>query len=347
MEFRQLGRSGFKVPILTFGTATFGGTGMLKAWGETNLQEASRLIDICLDRGAMMFDSANTYSDGAAEEILGAALSGRRNEALISTKVGFPKGATPNDVGSSRHFLIKAVEGSLRRLKTDHIDLLHLHAYDAITPAEEIMSTLDVLVRDGKIRYTGVSNHSGWHLMKALAVADRYGYPRHVSNQSYYSLIGRDFEWDGMPLGLDQGVGTMVWSALGWGRLTGKLGRNKPLPPVSRLHDETQAIGPQVPDEYLYTVLDALDVVARETGRSVPQIALNWLLGRPTVSTVLIGARNETQLVENLAAIEWSLSAEHSTLLDKASAIKPPYPYWHQKYIGDRNPFLANPQVGW
>src|SRR5215831_18238907 len=286
MEYRQLGRSGFNVPVLTLGTGTFGGKGRLAAWGTTDVDEARRLIDVCLEHGLTMFDSADIYSDGAAEEVLGAAIKGRRDQVLISTKATFRSGESPNEVGSSRFHLTRAVEGSLRRLGTDHIDLFQLHGYDAKTPPEEVLSTLDVLIRSGKIGYIGVSNFSGWHLMKALAVADRYGLPRYVANQTYYSLIGRDYEWELMPLGLDQGVGAVVWSPLGWGRLTGKIRRGQPLPDVSRLHS-TSDFGPPVADEHVWRVVDALDAVAKETGKTVPQIALNWLLQRPTVSTVI------------------------------------------------------------
>jgi aryl-alcohol dehydrogenase-like predicted oxidoreductase len=338
MEYRHLGASGFKVPVLSFGTGTFGGKGELfQAWGETDIAEARKLVDICLDAGVTMFDSADIYSSGASESILGEALKGRRDKTLISTKATFRFDNDPNSVGSSRHHLIKAVDAALKRLQTDYIDLFQLHGFDAKTPVQEVLSTLDDLVRAGKIRYTGVSNFSGWHLMKSLDVADRYGYPRYVANQTYYSLIGRDYEWELMPLGLDQGVGAVVWSPLGWGRLTGKIRRNQPLPAVSRLH-KTADIGPPVPDEYLYRVIDALDEVAAETGKTIPQIALNWLLQRPTVSTVLIGARNEEQLRQNLDAVGWNLTREQVAKLDEASNVRPVYPYWHQEGFAERNP---------
>jgi len=338
MEYRQLGRSGFHVPVLSFGTGTFGGKGGLAGWGSSDAAEATRLVDVCLEHGLTMFDSADVYSGGAAEEVLGAAIKGRRDKVLISTKATFRSGAGPNDVGSSRFHLTRAVETALKRLGTDHIDLFQLHGYDAKTPPEEVLSTFDALIRAGKIGYIGVSNFSGWHLMKALATADRYGLPRFVANQTYYSLIGRDYEWELMPLGLDQGVGAVVWSPLGWGRLTGKIRRAAPLPDVSRLHT-TADFGPPVPDARVYTVVDALDQVAKETGKTVPQIALNWLLQRPTVSTVVIGARNEKQLTDNLGAIGWNLTPEQVKLLDKASATTPAYPYWHQKQFKERNPF--------
>ena len=342
MEYRLLGGSGFSVPVLTFGTGTFGGTNeFFKAWGSSDVKEASRLVDICLDVGLTMFDSADVYSDGAAEEILGAAIKGRRDQVLISTKATFKSGPGPNDVGSSRFHLIRAVEGSLRRLGTDYIDLFQLHSFDAMTPVEETLSTLNDLVCAGKIRYIGCSNFSGWHLMKSLAVSEKYGWPRYVANQAYYSMIGRDYEWELMPLGLDQKVGAVVWSPLGWGRLTGKIRRGQPLPEGSRLQSGVvRDMGPQVSDEHLYRVVDALDEVAKETGKTVPQIALNWLLQRPTVSTLVIGARNEEQLRQNLGAVGWSLAPEQIRKLDAASAVPMTYPYWHQKGFA-RNPFPA------
>ncbi len=338
MEHRFLGASGFKVPVLSFGTGTFGGKGeFFEAWGATDVAEARRLVDICLEAGVSMFDSADIYSGGASESVLGEALKGRRDKAIISTKATFRFDDGPNSVGSSRIHLTRAVDAALKRLQTDYIDLFQLHGFDARTPAEEVLSTLDELVRAGKILYTGVSNFSGWHLMKSLAVADRYGYPRYVANQTYYSLIGRDYEWELMPLGLDQGVGAVVWSPLGWGRLTGKLKRAQPLPQTSRLH-KTADQGPPVPDEYLYRVLDAIDEIAQETGKTVPQIALNWLLQRPTVATVLIGARDEAQLRQNLGAVGWNLTTEQVAKLDAASKLRPAYPYWHQEGFGERNP---------
>jgi aryl-alcohol dehydrogenase-like predicted oxidoreductase len=338
MEYRLLGRSGFSVPVLTFGTGTFGGKGdFFKAWGDTDALGAQRLVDICLDAGLTMFDSADVYSAGAAEEVLGAAIQGRRNRVLISTKYTFRHDDGPNDLGSSRFAITRATEAALKRLGTDHIDLVQLHGFDAMTPHEEVLSTFDALIRAGKIGYIGVSNFSGWHLMKSLSVSDRYGWPRYVAHQAYYSLIGRDYESELMPLGVSEGVGCVVWSPLGWGRLTGKLRRGAPLPKVSRLH-ETAGAGPQVEDDYLYQVVDALDEVAAQTGKSVPQIALNWLLQRPTVATVVIGARNEEQLRANLGAVGWSLTPEQVAKLDKASARPLAYPYWHQAQFRVRNP---------
>lgn len=341
MEYRRLGRSGFKVPVLSFGTGTFGGGNeFFKAWGQTDVAEASRLIDICLEAGLTMFDSADIYSSGLAEEILGQAIKGRRDKVLISTKGTFRHGQGPNDVGSSRFHIVNAVHDSLKRLGTDYIDLYQLHAFDALTPVEEVLRTLDDLVQAGKIRYIGCSNFSGWHLMKSLAVSDRYGWNRYVAHQAYYSLIGRDYEWELMPLGLAEGVGAVVWSPLGWGRLTGKIRRGQPMPKSSRLQTKAVTdIGPQPTDEYLYQVVDALDEVAKETGKTVPQVALNWLLQRPTISTVIIGARNEEQLRQNLDAVGWNLTPEQVAKLDQASATPMSYPYWHQSDFTERNPF--------
>jgi aryl-alcohol dehydrogenase-like predicted oxidoreductase len=328
MEFRNLGGSGLKVPVLSFGTGTFGGQGPLfSAWGNSGVEEARRLIDICIEAGANLFDSADVYSNGIAEEILAAAIKGRRNDVLISTKTSLPMGDGPGDAGSSRQRLLRAVEASLKRLGTDHIDLLQLHAFDAHTPIDEVLYTLDLLVRDGKVCYIGASNFSGWHLMKSLAIAERHGWPRHIVHQVYYSLVGRDYEWELMPLGLDQGVGALVWSPLGWGRLTGKIRRGQPLPEGSRLHD-TVRWGPPVEEERLYRIVDAVDAVATETGKSVPQIAIAWLLSRPTVSSVIIGARNEAQLRDNLGAVGWSLSQAQIQRLDAASDMMPAYPYY-------------------
>jgi aryl-alcohol dehydrogenase-like predicted oxidoreductase len=341
MEFRYLGNSGFRVPVLSFGTGTFGGEGeFFKAWGATDVAEARRLVDICLEAGANMFDSADIYSRGASESILGEALKGRpRDQLIVSTKATFRFGEGENEVGSSRHHLLRSVDASLKRLGTDYIDLFQLHGYDARTPAEEVLSTLDGLVRAGKIRYLGVSNFSGWHLMKGLAVSERHGWSRYVAHQAYYSLIGRDYEWELMPLGLEQGVGAVVWSPLGWGRLTGKIRRGQPLPAGSRLNSKVAADGgPQVEDEYLYGVVDALDAVAAETGRTVPQVALNWVLQRPTVSSVIVGARNEQQLRQNLGAVGWNLTTDQVARLDAASERPKPYPYWHQASFKYRNP---------
>jgi aryl-alcohol dehydrogenase-like predicted oxidoreductase len=339
MEYRILGKSGLKVSALSFGAGTFGGTTeFFKAWGDTNVDEAKRIVDVCLDAGVNLFDTADIYSDGASEEVLGKAIEGKRDKLLISTKSTFRMGKDdPNDVGSSRFHIIRSIEGSLKRLNTDYVDIYHMHGFDAVTPLEETMEALDTLVRSGKVRYIAASNFSGWHLMKSIAISERYGWARHVAHQVYYSLIGRDYENELLPLGIDQKVGALVWSPLGWGRLTGKVRRGQPLPEVSRLH-KTADFGPQVSSEYLYKVVDALDEVAEETGKSIPQISLNWLLQRPTVSSLIIGARNEEQLKQNLGAVGWNLTAEQVKKLDEASKLPRPYPYWHQEGF-ERNPF--------
>jgi aryl-alcohol dehydrogenase-like predicted oxidoreductase len=339
MEFRQLGHSGLQVPVLSFGAGTFGGgTEFFKAWGASDVAEATRLVDICLDAGVNLFDTADVYSRGLSEEILGKAIAGKRNRLLISTKATFAMGKGPNDVGSSRQHLIQSCEDSLRRLAIDHIDIYHMHAFDALTPIEETLQTLDTLVKSGKVRYIACSNFSGWQLMKSLSISERYGWSRYVGHQVYYSLIGREYEWELMPLALDQKVGALIWSPLGWARLTGKIRRSHPLPEVSRLHQTAEA-GPQVDDEYLYNVVEAIDEVAKETGKTVPQIALNWLLERPTVANVIMGARNEEQLRQNLGAVGWNLTKDQIAKLDAASNTQPIYPYWHQRLtFANRNP---------
>lgn len=331
MEYRRLGASGLRVPALSLGTATFGGAGdFFKAWGSTDVQGASRLIDVCLDHGINMFDSADGYSAGLAEEILGGAIKGKRERVLISTKVTVPTGEGANDFGSSRYHLIKAVDASLKRLGVDHIDLLQMHRPDYNTPVEETLSTLDQLVREGKVRYIGASNFSGWHLMKSVGVSDRYGYARYVAHQVYYSLLNRDYEWELMHFGHDQGVGATVWSPLGWGKLTGRIRRDQPAKPGTRAHD-IAGTGPGFEEERLYRIVDVLDQLAEETGKTVPQIALNWLLRRPTVANVIIGARNEEQLIENAGAVGWALTKEQVASLDAASDQPASYPTWSQR----------------
>jgi aryl-alcohol dehydrogenase-like predicted oxidoreductase len=338
MEYRQLGYSGLKVSSLSFGTGTFGGGNeFFRAWGSTDVAEATKIVDLCLEAGINLFDTADVYSRGLSEEVLGKAIAGKRDQLLISTKATFRFSEGPNDLGSSRLHLIRSCEASLRRLNTDRIDIYHMHGFDAMTPVEETIETLDTLVRTGKVRYIACSNFSGWHLMKSLAISEKYGWARYVAHQVYYSLVGRDYEWELMPLGLDQKVGALVWSPLGWGRLTGKIRRGQPVPEVSRLH-KTAEIGPPVPNEYLYKVVEAMDETARETGKSIPEIALNWLLQRPTVASVIIGARNEEQLKQNLRAADWKLTPEQIKKLDEASAVERPYPYWHQAQFGERNP---------
>lgn len=337
MEYRKLGHSGLKVPVLSFGTGTFGGKGeFFNAWGSSDVAEATRLVDICLEAGVNFFDTADVYSKGVSEEILGKAIKGRRNQVLISSKTTFRMGDGPNDLGSSRFHILQACEDSLRRLGTDYIDIYHMHGFDAQTPIEETVKTLDQLVQSGKVRYLACSNFSGWHLMKSISTAERYGWERYCAHQVYYSLVGRDYEWELMPLGLAEEVAAIVWSPLGWGRLTGKLRRGHPLPKVSRLHSTAEQ-GPPTPDEYLYKVVDALDEVSKETGKTIPQIALNWLLQRPTVANVIIGARNEEQLRQNLGSVGWNLTLEQVAKLDAASEQTPVYPYWHQRQF-ERNP---------
>lgn len=340
MEFRQLGRSGLKVPALCFGTATFGGgDDFFRAWGETDVAEAARLIDLCMEAGVNFFDTADIYSQGLSEQILGEAIKHLPRESLLlSTKASFQFGDGPNSVGSSRSHLTRQVEGSLKRLKTDYIDVYHMHGFDALAPIEETLNTLDQFVREGKVRYIAASNFSGWHLQKSIDISEHYGWARYVAHQVYYSLVGRDYEWELMPQAYTEGLGALIWSPLGWGRLTGKIRRGQPMPEVSRLH-KTGGIGPRVADEYLYKVVDALEAVAAETGKTVPQVALNWLLRKPTVASVIIGARNERQLRDNLAAASFTLTSVQVAKLDEASALPVAYPYWHQRdAFQDRNP---------
>ncbi|WP_044172567.1 aldo/keto reductase [Flectobacillus major] len=340
MEYRQLGASGLNVPVLSFGTATFGGgNDFFKAWGSTQVDEATRLVDICLEAGLNFFDTADVYSQGLSEEILGKALVGKRAQSIISTKATFPFGDGPNNQGSSRHRLITQVEGSLKRLQTDYIDLFHMHGFDGNTPIEETLRALDDLIQSGKIRYIAASNFSGWHLMKSLALSDKYGWNRYVAHQVYYSLANREYEWELMPLGIDQQVGGIIWSPLAAGRLGGKYRRNQPLPQDSRVAQGGSPIPQAVIDnEVFYNIIDTLDEVAEETGKSLAQVAINWLLQRPTVSSIIIGARNEEQLVQNLGAVGWNLSVEQVKKLDQASEIPTIYPYWHQRQNTQLNP---------
>ena len=338
MEYRLLGRSGFKVPALTFGTATFGdGNEFFRAWGATEVAEATRLVDLCLEAGVTMFDTADAYSGGLSEQILGQAIKGRRDKVLISTKSTFKTGDGPNDLGSSRHYLTRSIDASLKRLGTDYVDLWQMHGFDGQTPIEETMRALDDIVRAGKVRYIGCSNYSGWHLMKAQAIADRYGWTRMVAHQAYYSLIGRDYEWELMPLGLAEGVGAVVWSPLGGGQLSGKITRSSPPAPGTR-HATIGSLGPTIPEAQFFDIVDVLLAVAKETGKTASQVALNWVLQRPTIATVIIGARNEAQLKENLGAADFTLSADQVARLDKVSQRPPAYPYWHQRRTSmDRN----------
>jgi aryl-alcohol dehydrogenase-like predicted oxidoreductase len=340
MEFRQLGRSGLRVPVLAFGTATFGGgNDFYRAWGSTDVTEAKRLVDLCLDAGVSFFDTANSYSTGMAEEILGAALAGRRQEVILASKATFPMGSGPNDAGSSRHFLRRACEDSLKRLRTDHIDVYYMHGFDENTPIDETLKTLDTLVTSGKVSYIACSNFSGWQVMKSLAISDRYGWPPYVAHQAYYSLVAREYEWELMPLAIDQGIGTVAWSPLAGGALTGKVRRGQPIPEGSRVAQLGLERAGDV--ERLFDIVAVLEDIARETGKTVSQVAINWVLGRPTVASVVIGARSETQLRENLSAADWRLDAAHAARLDAVSDRPPIYPYWHQRL----NPRLVTPAV--
>jgi aryl-alcohol dehydrogenase-like predicted oxidoreductase len=338
MEYRQLGGSGLRVPVLSFGTATFGGgSEFFKAWGSTQVSEATRLVDVCLDAGVNLFDSANVYSTGLSEQIFGKAIKGKRNKVIISTKATFAMSNEQNDFGSSRFNLIKACEESLKRLEVDHIDIYHMHGFDANTPVEETLNALNTLVQSGKVRYIACSNFSGWHLMKSLSTSDRYGWSRYVAHQAYYSLVSRDFEWELMSLGVDQKVGTIVWSPLAAGLLTGKYRRNTP-PPDARVSQGGSPVPPEVTSkELLYKITDTLDEVSKETGKTIAQVALNWLLQRPTVDSLIFGARNEEQLMQNLGAVGWNLSLDQVKKLDAASEVPAAYPYWHQRQFPKLN----------
>ena len=333
MEYRQLGNSGLRVPVLSFGTATFGGgSDFFKAWGSTEVKEATRLVNLCLDAGVNLFDTANVYSNGMAEEILGKAISGLRDKVLISTKTTFPMSEQINDYGSSRLNLIKSCEDSLRRLGTEHIDIYHMHGFDANTPVEETLKALDNLVESGKVRYIACSNFSGWHLMKSLSVSERYGWSKYIAHQAYYSLVNRDFEWELMPLAIDQKIGTIVWSPLASGMLSGKYRRNQPIPENARVAQGGSPVpGDSIDNKRLYSIIEKLDAISNETGKTVAQVSLNWLLQRPTVSNIIVGARNEEQLKQNLDAVGWDLTADQVKSLDEVSEIFPVYPYWHQR----------------
>ncbi|GAB3998084.1 aldo/keto reductase [Spirosoma daeguense] len=340
MEYRQLGASGLNVPVLSFGTGTFGGTTkFFKAWGNTQVDEADRLVGLCLDAGVNLFDTADVYSNGLSEEILGKVLEGKRDNVLISTKATFTFGEGPNNQGSSRFHLLRQCESSLKRLKTDYIDIYHMHGFDGNTPVEETLRTLDDLIQSGKVRYVACSNFSGWHLMKSLAISEKYGWNRYVAHQVYYSLVNREYEWELMPLGIDQQVGALVWSPLAGGRLGGKYGRNKPKPTEGRVVEGGSPV-PQavVPEETFYNITDILEEIAAEIGKTVAQVALNWVLQRPTVSSIIIGARNEEQLQQNLSAVGWNLTTDQLKKLDAASEVPTIYPYWHQRQNLTLNP---------
>jgi aryl-alcohol dehydrogenase-like predicted oxidoreductase len=338
MEYRILGSSGFSVPVLSFGTGTFGGDhAFFGKWGNTDVEQAKRLIGICLDAGVNLFDTADVYSRGQSEEILGKAIEGQRDKLLISTKTTFPMGDNPNDIGSSRHHIIRSCEASLRRLNTDYVDIYTMHGFDALTAVEETLRALDTLVQSGKVRYIACSNFSGWHLMKSLAISEKYGWARYMAHQAHYSLLRREYEWELMPLALDQNVSTLVWGPLSQGRLSGKFRREQPMPEGTRVA-QGAAEGPAIPDDWFYGVIDVLDTISAETGKSVAQVSLNWLLQRPTVASVIIGARTEKQLLDNLGAAGWALSAEQVARLDAVTETDTIYPYWHQRNFAKRNP---------
>ncbi|HEY3599632.1 MAG TPA: aldo/keto reductase [Paraburkholderia sp.] len=329
MEYRQLGRSGLKVSTITLGTMTFGGKGKFAFVGSAGLDEARRQIDMCIDAGVNLIDTADVYSDGASEEIIGEALGGKRKGGvLLATKARFAMGDGPNDRGVSRHHLIRACEASLRRLKTDVIDLYQIHEWDGITPLEETLEALDLLVRQGKIRYVGCSNYSGWHLMKALHISERDRLPRFVSQQIHYTLEAREAEYELAPISLDQGLGMLIWSPLAGGLLSGKHRRDTTPEGTRQL---AGWIEPPIRDpQRLWSIVDVLVEVAAEHKVSAAQVALAWLLGRPAVASVIIGGRNDTQLRDNLGAANLTLTAGQRERLDKVSAPPLLYPYWHQ-----------------
>lgn len=343
MEQRFLGKSGFSVPVMTMGTATFtGGAGDFNSWGSTDAAAATRIVDICLDAGLTMFDSADAYSNGVSETILGKAIAGRRGKVLISTKAAFRTGGGANDIGTSRRHIMDACEASLGRLGTDVIDLYQMHCFDAKTPVHETMRALDDLVRAGKVRYIGCSNYSAWHIMKSLWTADRHGLTPFVAHQAHYSLLSRDYEWELMPLALAEGLGAVVWSPLAQGRLTGKINRANPVAAGSRVAagGGDMIFDNVMPTDQFYDLVDVLQEIAGEAGRSVSQIAINWVLHRPSVSTIIIGARNEEQLRDILRAQEFRIAPDQVERLDKASSRVPAYPYWHQMVnYSERNPF--------
>ncbi len=337
MEYRLLGASGLEVSVLSFGTMTLGGEGRFAAMGNVQAEEARRLVDICIDAGINLFDTADIYSLGKSEEVLGEALGARRKEIVLATKAFVRLEPGTNKAGLSRRHIVDACEASLRRLRTDYIDLYQAHNFDALTPLEETLRAFDDLIRMGKIRYAGCSNYSGWQLMKALSVSDRLNIPRYISQQINYSLMARDTEHDLVGLGLDQRIGIMVWSPLQYGLLSGKFRRGASKPPESRLN--TLDAPGTVDEERLFKIVDALAEIAGERAVSIPQVALNWVMRKPGVDTVIIGARNEKQLTDNLAAANWSLTDAEVEGLDEISALPLPYPYWHQqKFARERNP---------
>jgi len=330
MEYRQLGGSGLRVSTLTLGTMTFGGKGWAKTVGTTEVEGAKRQIAMALDAGVNLIDTADVYSEGRSEEILGAAVSGRRDDVLIATKARMPMGEGPNDAGLSRHHIIRSAEASLRRLGTDWIDLYQAHEWDGQTPLEETLAAFDALVRSGKVRYVGCSNYTGWQLMKALGVADRSALPRYVSQQIYYSLQARDAEAELVPVSIDQGLGILVWSPLAGGLLSGKYRRDQPTPEGTRRFQGWDE--PPIHDEdRLYDTIEVLVEVASARGVSPAAVALAWLLHRPAVTSVIVGARTDEQLADNLTAADLVLSAEECRRLEEVSRLPLGYPHWHQR----------------
>ena len=329
MEYRQLGHSGLRVSALTVGTMTFGGRGHWTRVGATEVDTATRQVDMCLDAGVNLIDTADVYSEGLSEEVVGKTLKGRRDRVLIATKARFAMGDGPNDAGLSRHHLIRACEASLRRLGTDYIDLFQVHEWDGHTPLEETLSALDHLVDSGKVRYIGCSNFAAWHIMKALGISERKNLQRFISQQIYYSLQARDAEYELVPVALDQGVGILVWSPLAGGLLSGKYRRGQDMPEGSRhLTDWNE---PPVHDEdQLYDIVEVLVEIAEARGVSAAQVALAWTLGRPGIATVVVGARTEEQLADNLGAADLTLGDDERARLDEVSAPRLMYPYWHQ-----------------
>ncbi len=336
MEYRLLGRSGLKVSAFSFGTATFGGVGALGKWGATDVAEAARMLDICLDAGVNLIDTANAYSRGRSEEVLGEAMAGRRERLLVATKVRFRMGDGPNDLGLSRHHIVAQCEASLKRLRTDRIDLYQMHQWDGLTPLEETLEAFDTLTRSGKIRYYGVSNFAGWQLMKTMEAARAGGFVAPVSQQIYYSLESRDAEYELIPAGVDQGVAALIWSPLAGGLLSGKYRRGKtPKEGGRHLNDWHE---PPVADEArLYDTIEALVEIAGARGVPPAAVALAWLLGRPTVASVILGARTEDQLRANLGSAGLELTAGERATLNAVSLPRLIYPHWHQKNsISDR-----------
>jgi len=335
MEYRRLGRSGLFVSSLTLGTMTFGGSGPFNKVGSTDVAGATRQVDMCLDAGVNLFDTADIYSSGESEEILGGAISGRRDRLLLATKARMSVGEGPNDAGLSRHHIIRQCEASLRRLGTDYIDLYQAHEWDGATPLEETLEAFDTLVRSGKVRYIGCSNYAGWQLMKALGVSERHGFQRYVSQQIHYTLEARDAEYELVPLSLDQDCGILVWSPLAGGLLSGKYRRDKDA--TEGRHVEGWDEPPVRDSDKLYDTIEVLVEIAESHSVSAAQIALAWLLGRPGVTSIVVGARTDEQLADNLKAADLKLSEEERKRLDDVSAPPLIYPFWHQlKTASDR-----------